>query len=258
MGWLCVLKTLHVTLAKSGSRRIGKRITGQWSSSRNARRLLRRGRMIPWTIPSNYTLQRTDFKPRPSRRRSTGRLGWRTNQRVRTSRPTRPYVPMTLARQCLLVCRWWLDPPGPMAHPRLGGLITIVGTVMIANTMIITGDRQDTMAHLGLTQLDVTCPGGTRAVSGHTCHPHRVIPAEGRGTVLIQRPIWGQPVSCGGWWNPSSLSSHLGLRLISDPYPLSHPGLRLITDLCPLSIISDSMMEIRQTIRDLHMSLGMI
>ena len=112
MGWLCVLETLHVTLAKSGSRRIGKRMTGPWSSSSNARQLLpRRGLMILWwTILSRSQLLMTAFKPHPSRRSLTGRPGRRMAQRERTSQPPHPSIPMiytskTVSSSVLVVVR---------------------------------------------------------------------------------------------------------------------------------------------------------
>ena len=138
MGWLCVLETLHVTLAKSGSRRIGKCMTGPWSSSSNARQLLPPiGLMILWwTILSRFKM--TTFKPHPSGRSLTGRPGRRMAQRERTSQPPHPSIPMIPARQFRQVCRWWLDPPDPTAHPGLGGLITIVNIVVIVtDTRII-------------------------------------------------------------------------------------------------------------------------
>ena len=155
---------------------------------------------------------------------------------------------MIPARQCRQVCRWWFDPPGSMAHLGLGCLITIVGTVMIADTNMIIRDRQQVMGRLGLSQPDVTRPGAMRAVSGHARRLHRDGPAQSPDTVLIRRTIRDQHVSCPVLWNPGPLKSLLGLHLITDPCPLSHPGLRLITDPCPLSTTPGSMMEIWHTI----------
>ena len=166
-------------------------------------------------------------KDRPNRR---------TTRQGRTKKPPRPSNPMILARLCHLVCRWWFDPPGPMAHPGLGGLITIVGTMMIVVTKIIIRDRPDVMGHPDVMgQPDVTRPGAMRIVSRHACRLHREGPAPSPGTALIRQTIHDQHVSRPGQWNPSPLISLLGLRLTTDPCPLSHPGLRLTTGPCLLS-----------------------
>ena len=69
--------------------------------------------------------------------------------------------------------------------PGLGGLITIVNTVMIVVTKIIIRDRPDIMGRLGLSQLDVTHPGTIR-VSGHA-RLHRDVPAPSLDIVLTRR-----------------------------------------------------------------------
>ena len=154
MGW----RYAH---AISGSRRIGKCMTGPWSSSRNARRWLpQRGRMILRTIPSKYTLLRTE--PNPSRRRPTGRPGRRMTQQGRTNQPPLPIAP-------------WCQKDS---------VVKCVGIVMIADTRIIIRDHQDAMGRLGLSQPHVTRPGGTRSVNGHGRRLHRAVPAQ------IQAQCW--------------------------------------------------------------------
>ena len=134
--------------------------------------------------PLNFMLPRTDFRP-ISQERDNGST-WQKDDSAgkdhsATSSKRSHDSSKTVSSSVSMVVRLSRSD----SFLGLGGLITIIDTLMIVVIKIIIRDRPDIMGRLGLSQLDVTPPGTIR-VSGHArlC---RDIPAPSLDVVLTWR-----------------------------------------------------------------------